>query len=72
MRKRVLPISAMGKIIKKCGGERVSERAKQLFREYLLEKAEIIAAESVKLAHHAGRKTVKASDVKLAKRHLKP
>ncbi|MDP2750968.1 MAG: NFYB/HAP3 family transcription factor subunit [Nanoarchaeota archaeon] len=66
MEKRLLPLAAMEKILKQCGAERVSDKAKTALKEVVEERAEKIAQVAVKLANHAGRKTIKASDIKLA------
>jgi len=66
MSERLLPLAAMEKILKKTGAERVSDKAKAALKDVVEEKAEEIAAQAVKLAMHAGRKTVKAGDIKLA------
>jgi len=63
---RLLPLAAMEKLLKKSGADRVSEGAKVAMKDILEEIAEDIGERSVKLAMHSGRKTVKASDVKLA------
>ncbi len=68
MDKRLLPLAAMEKILKQCGAERVSDKAKAALKEIVEEKAEKIAEKAVRLAMHAGRKTIKASDIKLAVR----
>jgi len=65
-----LPIAPIGRIIKNTGAERVSDDAREALAKFLEEQGEIIAAESVKLAKHAERKTVKASDVELAVKRL--
>ena len=65
-RKRLLPLAAMEKILKQCGAERVSDKAKVALKNVIEDIAEEIAENAVKLALHAGRKTVKAGDVKLA------
>jgi len=66
MIKRILPLAAMEKILKKAGAERVSDKAKAALKNTLEEIAEEIGAKAIKLAMHAGRKTVKAGDIKLA------
>jgi len=63
---KLLPLAAMEKILKNCGAERVSDKAKAALKSAIEDIAEDIATQAVKLAIHAGRKTVKAGDVKLA------
>jgi len=64
--KKLLPLAAMEKIMKNCGAERVSDKAKEALKNIVEDIAEEIAENAVKLAIHAGRKTVKAGDIKLA------
>lgn len=64
--KKLLPLAAMEKILKSAGAERVSDKAKAALKDEIENIAEDIATQSVKLAIHAGRKTVKAGDIKLA------
>jgi len=64
--KRLIPLAAMERILKLAGAERVSDKSKMALKEVLEDIAEEISANAVKLAHHAGRKTVKAGDIKLA------
>lgn len=66
MTKRLIPLAAMEKILKNCGAERVSDKAKDILKRVIEEKAEEIAAKAVKYSLHAGRKTIKGEDIKLA------
>ena len=66
MTSRLIPLAAMEKILKQCGADRVSDKAKAALKNTVEEIADEIAVKAVNLAKHAGRVTVKASDVKLA------
>ncbi|MFO7710580.1 MAG: histone [Candidatus Woesearchaeota archaeon] len=57
-------ISSMEKVFSHVGAGRVSDDAKKALRDVLSEYANEKAEECVILAKHAGRKTVKARDVK--------
>jgi len=58
--------AAIYRILKKAGADRVSDDAVDEFKSSLDDIGVRIGRQAVELALHAGRKTVKASDVKLA------
>jgi len=64
--KKYIPLAAMERLLKKAGAERVSEDAKAALRDSLEEFALRIGQDAIRYSNHAGRKTVKADDIKLA------
>ncbi len=62
----ILPKAPVERLIRKSGGERVSEDASQELTEVLEKIGLQIAEKANKLSHHAGRKTVVAEDIRLA------
>lgn len=65
-----LPLASVDKLIRKAGAHRVSEGAAKELASHLEETAVAVAREAITLANHAGRKTVKADDIKLAEKRL--
>jgi len=66
MKSSELGLSAMYRILKKAGAERVSDESADELRRVIEEIADSIAKNAVDMASHASRKTVKGEDVKLA------
>jgi len=64
-----LPLAPVDRLIRKAGAERVSAEAVEKMVEILEEKALEIAKKAVEIAKHAGRKTVKVEDIKLAAKY---
>lgn len=67
---KMFALNAMEKLFKKAGAERVSPDAQKALKEVIEERGMKIASDAAKLASHAGRKTVKSSDVRLAARAM--
>ncbi|NJL44536.1 MAG: histone [Nitrosarchaeum sp.] len=65
-KEHILPVAAMERLLKLGGADRVSEDAKIALRSILEEYTQGLAEEASKLARHAGRKTVRAADLRLA------
>lgn len=61
-----LPKAPIKRIIENAGAARVSDEATIALAKVLEAYAEEIAESSIKLAKHAGRKTIKAEDIELA------
>ncbi|MAF35578.1 histone [archaeon] len=68
--RRLLPLAGMEKLLKKAGAPRVAEPAKIELREVLEEYAERIGVKALRFSQHSGRKTIKASDIKLAAKEV--
>ncbi len=58
--------AAIKRMLKDAGAERISRGAAKELRKYVDKMAFGTAQNAVRLAHHAKRKTVDVSDVKLA------
>jgi len=64
----ILSLSAMEKILRKAGAERVSESAKKEMTIVLEDIGTLLARDATEFSRHAGRKTVVGEDVRLAKK----
>ncbi|MGH9991790.1 MAG: histone family protein [Nitrososphaera sp.] len=63
-------LAAMYRLLKKSGAERVSDDAADELRKVLEEVGERIAKQGVDLSAHAGRKTIKAEDIRFAAKNV--
>ncbi|MBD0359141.1 MAG: NFYB/HAP3 family transcription factor subunit [Nitrososphaeraceae archaeon] len=63
-------LATMYRLIKKSGAERVSDEAADELRKILEDIANRIARQAVDLSVHAGRKTIKSEDVRLAAKNV--
>ncbi len=70
MKSSELGLSAMYRILKKSGASRVSDESADELRRIIEEIATAIAKSAVEMSGHAGRKTVKGEDVKLASKQF--
>lgn len=66
----IIPFAPIERVIRNAGAQRVSESAAMALTEMLESYGLEISREAIKLAEHAGRKTVKAEDIKLAREML--
>jgi len=66
MKMAILPIAPVDRLVREAGAERVSEGAREALAKILEDEGMKIAKEAIKLAEHAGRKTVKVEDIELA------
>lgn len=66
-----LATAAVDRIIRKAGAGRVSESAARELAKMLEDRGVKIAKEAIGLAEHAGRKTVRDEDIRLAWRRLR-
>jgi len=67
---KFLPVLPFERILKKAGAKRVSQDALDEFATIMEEKLYAVAKEAGVLAKHAGRKTIIAEDVRIAKRRI--
>jgi len=71
-KKTKLPFATFERVLKNSGPNiRVSNESVEAFTEVMEELAAELAADSYDLAKHADRKTIKASDIKIAWKRFK-
>lgn len=58
--------SGISRMLKKAGAERISNESSNELGRILEEIGESIAKHAVEMSMHAGRKTIKAEDIRLA------
>jgi histone H3/H4 len=63
-------LAAMYRVLKKSGAERISDDAADELRKVLEEVGVRIARQAVDLSVHAGRKTIKPDDIRLASKNV--
>jgi len=64
----MLPKAPFERVLKKAGAKRVSQEALDEFAKVMEDQLYVIAKEAAALAKHAGRKTILAEDIRLARR----
>jgi len=65
-----LPIAAVARVAKNSGAERVGSDASALLLQKTEDYLAKLVKEAVKLANHAGRKTLKEEDIEMAASNL--
>jgi len=65
-----IPLAPIERILRQEGGYRVSEEAARRLRDFIERLARDIARESIEMAKHAKRRTVKSEDVEMAIRRF--
>jgi histone H3/H4 len=63
-----LPLAPLERLMRKAGAQRVSEDAVIALARILKDEAEEISEDAIAIAKHAGRKTITADDIRLAKK----
>jgi histone H3/H4 len=66
----MLPLKTLERMMRSAGARRVSQKALEELALVVEERISRVAEEAFRLTRHAGRKTVLASDVRLARRRL--
>ena len=66
-----LSLSAVERIIKKAGADRISADATETLAALMEEYGIFLSKEAKKMADHAGRKTLRGTDMKMAAEFFK-
>jgi histone H3/H4 len=66
-----LSLSAVERIIKKAGAERISADATETLAALMEEHGAFLSKEAIKMSDHAGRKTLRGSDLRMAAEFFK-
>jgi histone H3/H4 len=66
-----LSLSAVERIIKKGGAERISADATETLADLMEEYGVFLSKEAKKMSDHAGRKTLRGSDIRMAAEFFK-
>ena len=62
----IIPKAPIAKIMQNVGAKRVSDDAVSVLVDYLIDFSAELSQRAIKIANHAGRKTVKGEDIKIA------
>ena len=62
----VIPRAPVARLLMNAGAKRVSADAADAFADVIQDIAEDISKKAAQISKHAGRKTVQASDIKIA------
>jgi len=68
--KKDIPLAPLERILRKAGAKRVSKSAVKEFSHVLADYTHDLSAEALALAKHAGRKTIVATDIRMAKKRM--
>ena len=68
---RILPVAPVDRLIRKAGGERVSDKGAERLAQILEEIGELLAKSATELTENAGRKTITDRDIDLAYKQWK-
>ena len=68
--KALISLAVCERILRQSGADRVSDKARQQLSVVLLDYANDLSERAIRLAKHAGRKTIKSSDIKLANKPM--